>query len=252
MDMLLQVRTVMIGDGDHAFSPLYFKPLSIPFLDHNPRVYHVQHHIATSDPLLLPQHALFAAIGWRLILHYTMDNAMDDTKNPTALEKPKAPKQSRPPLTLDDIGEAPPLRNTRDPLSGKRVRLTVLAFPFPPKTQDEWAQRHKFALDMDQDNRRFQTILEVRERLPKPCRLGLVPYNGKRNIGCTAIIVTSNATPEKRFWEPGSHRTGSGRSLNEPFRLLPRPFPLPPHVAKLSTNPFAFLDPSKIARGFGA
>ena len=120
---------------------------------------------------------------------------MDDAKNANDLEKPKAPKQPWPPLTLGDIGEAPPLMNTGDPRSGKRVRLTVLAFPFPPESQDKWADRHKFALDMNQHNRQFQTIMEVRSRLPRTCRLGLVPYNGKRNIGCTAIIVTSNATP---------------------------------------------------------
>ncbi|EDR01656.1 uncharacterized protein LACBIDRAFT_333064 [Laccaria bicolor S238N-H82] len=119
---------------------------------------------------------------------------MDDTKNTNVLKKPKAPKQPRPPLTLRDMGEVPALMNTGDPRSGKRVRLTVLAFPFPPERQDEWADRHKFALDMNQDNRQFQTIMEVRSRLPRTCRLGLVPYNGKRNIGCTAIIVTSNAT----------------------------------------------------------
>lgn len=123
-----------------------------------------------------------------------MDNAMDDTKNTNVLKKPKAPKQPRPPLTLGDMGEVPALMNTGDPRSGKRVRLTVLAFPFPPERQDEWADRHKFALDMNQDNRQFQTIMEVRSRLPRTCRLGLVPYNGKRNVGCTAIIVTSNAT----------------------------------------------------------
>jgi hypothetical protein len=55
---------------------------------------------------------------------------MDDTKNANALEKPKTLKQPRPPLTLGDIGEAPPLMNTGDPRSGKRVRLTVLAFAF--------------------------------------------------------------------------------------------------------------------------
>ncbi|KIM49925.1 hypothetical protein M413DRAFT_119308 [Hebeloma cylindrosporum] len=120
---------------------------------------------------------------------------MDDTKNASALEKPKAPKQSWPPLTLGDLGEAPLLMNTGDPQTGKRVRLKVLAFPFPPERQDEWAYRHKFALDKNETNRQFQTIMEVRSRLPRTCRLGLVPYKGQRNIGCTAIIVTSNATP---------------------------------------------------------
>jgi len=62
---------------------------------------------------------------------------MEGTKNANALEKPEIPKQPRPPLTLGDIGEAPPLMNTGDPRSGKRVRLTVLAIPFPPETQDD-------------------------------------------------------------------------------------------------------------------
>ena len=119
---------------------------------------------------------------------------MDNTKNANALVKPKTPKQPLPPLTLGDIGEAPPLMNTGHPRTGKRVRLTVLAFPFPPETQDEWADRHKFLLDEGQDTRRFETIWEIQSRLPETCKLGLVPYNGKRNIGCTAIIVTSNAT----------------------------------------------------------
>jgi len=86
---------------------------------------------------------------------------MDDTKNTNALEKLKATKQPQPPLTLGDMGEAPLLMNTGDPRSGKRVRLTVLAFPFPRERQDEWADQHKFALDMNQDNRQFQTIMEV-------------------------------------------------------------------------------------------
>ena len=120
---------------------------------------------------------------------------MDDTKNANALEKLKIPKQPWPPLTLEDIGEALPVMHTGDPRSGKHVHLTVLAFPFPPETQDEWVDRHKFLLNESQNNRRFQTIWEVRSRLPRTCRLGLVPYNSKRNIRCTAIIITLNATP---------------------------------------------------------
>ncbi|KIM37810.1 hypothetical protein M413DRAFT_256408 [Hebeloma cylindrosporum] len=88
-----------------------------------------------------------------------MGNAMDDTKSANALEKPKAPKQPRPPLTLEDIGEAPPLMNTGHPRTGKRVRLRVLAFPFPPEAQDEWADRRKFALHLNQDSRQFETHL---------------------------------------------------------------------------------------------
>ena len=201
---------------------------------------------------------------------------------PTALEKPKTPKPPRPPLTLRDIGEAPSLMNTGDPRSGKRVRLTVIAFPFPPETQDEWADRHKFALDMNQHNRQFQTIMEVRSRLPRTCQLGLVPCNGKPNIGCTAIIVTSNATPvelergadleliravqkllgtrKPPYWVRPvpqwcavllSHRPENFIEISdivEPLRPLPRPFTLPPHVAKLYTNPPAPFDSATLAK----
>ncbi|KAF8154690.1 hypothetical protein B0H34DRAFT_852608 [Crassisporium funariophilum] len=81
---------------------------------------------------------------------------MDDTKNTNALEeKPKAPKQPWPPLTLGDMGEAPPLMNTADPHSGKRVRLTVLAFAFPPEKQDERANRHNFLPDKEWCNRQY-------------------------------------------------------------------------------------------------
>ncbi|KAF8075286.1 hypothetical protein FPV67DRAFT_626197 [Lyophyllum atratum] len=125
-----------------------------------------------------------------------MDNALDDTNNSQSLESPETPKLPRPPLTLDDIGEAPPLMN-RDPRRGPRVGLKVLAFPFPPERQIEWADLNQFAMDINGFNRKLQAVGHMRRRIPKTCRVGLVPYPGTRNIPCHAIIVASNATPEK-------------------------------------------------------
>jgi len=108
---------------------------------------------------------------------------------------PKEPKHL-PLTTLNDIGKPPPVMND-DPRMGRLVRLKVLAFPFPPERQDKWADLHKFALHSDSFNRNIETVMEIRRRIPQTCWLGLVPYDGKRNVGCTAIIVASNATPEE-------------------------------------------------------
>jgi hypothetical protein len=119
----------------------------------------------------------------------------DDSVNVTQV--PEKSKQPRLPLTtLDDIGKAPSLMND-DPRRGRRVRLKVLTFLFSPERQDKWADLHKFALHSDSFNRNIETVMEIRQRIPQTWRLGLVPYNGKHNIGCTAIIVASNATLEE-------------------------------------------------------
>ncbi|KAF8077549.1 hypothetical protein FPV67DRAFT_1462012 [Lyophyllum atratum] len=104
------------------------------------------------------------------------------------------------PHSTYELPPPPPLFN-RDRRLGPRRGLRALAFPFAAAEQDRWADRHGFVLGVDEcaprDNRRFRTVMEVLERLPPGCSLGLVPLDGERNVASSAIFVTTNATREE-------------------------------------------------------
>ncbi|KAF8154980.1 hypothetical protein B0H34DRAFT_547773 [Crassisporium funariophilum] len=119
-----------------------------------------------------------------------MSNPVDDRRSSETHHEPRSP------LTLETLPESPPLLNDRLS-SGRRMRLWALVFPFSTSRQDEWADAHNFATDVEVFNRRLMTVREIIRRLPPACKIGLIPFEGERNITSTGVIVTTNATPEE-------------------------------------------------------
>ncbi|KAF8055885.1 hypothetical protein FPV67DRAFT_722000 [Lyophyllum atratum] len=101
------------------------------------------------------------------------------------------------PHSTCELPTPPPLLNKNRRL-GPRVGVRALVFPLHKEEQDRWADFHNFEVGVGyNDNRRYRTVIEILERLPRTCRLGGIPPHGNRRITSSGIFVTTNATPEE-------------------------------------------------------
>ncbi|RDB20707.1 hypothetical protein Hypma_012306 [Hypsizygus marmoreus] len=109
---------------------------------------------------------------------------------------PECARPLPPPLTLDDIGPSPPLRN-KESFRGPIVKTYLLGFVMTFEDLAQWGADHGLDPDGDAYNAYQRARHTLSKVIPHPTMVATARY-GPHRICCTSYVVATNRTPEER------------------------------------------------------